>query len=630
VSEIAVECESCGAAMAADTSHVGKRVRCPQCKNVMTVRAQDPEPEALKAVVESSPPRRDRDPRKRRKGGTTLRDRRGTTVRRKAGGSPDTAVRRRDGPPQGKSPVPLILGVVGLLAVVAVVATVLLTGGKGDGGDAELDEGEGTGRSAKSSGKKGPSGKEEREREYLVHKASARSAEDFLTLGEEAESLGRSEDAKKHFLKAVELDPDFVKVREKLGFTRYSLPPAASNLPEELLEGLQAEVGGWKSKEDLAALRKKEARVLEAARAEVEKRRSDPFHAHTAKILKDLATIKGLEQYQFVHRRSDPYLLFEHAGRKGRSAYRSKEAIALLDQKVEAIKLVFRFVIDNFIEPSGLSRDENVPLVIISFEDRAIMDEYHRSIGLSLPPGALAYFSPRTKYVVMYNGEGGQFGQEASDSTLFHEATHQIFDAFANPGGGYAVRLSTWFNEGMAEYIASLRLKPRQDGSGTFEHLIAYEMKSSRLAEFYAARFPMKFRERKRLNVGAAYNHALKEMVQIFTPDQGMQIAMGKWMRGGGRAPSGPELQREIFSILGSLIYAEASSFMFFCFKGKPEKYKAKMMKYLKAELKGQRVIRGAQTFREIFGDDLDGLNEEWLEYVDSITTVGIKEGRLY
>ena len=54
------------------------------------------------------------------------------------------------------------------------------------------------------------------------------------------------------------------------------------------------------------------------------------------------------------------------------------------------------------------------------------------------------------------------------------------------------------------------------------------------------------------------------------------------------------------------------------------------MMEYMKRELQGKCTVRGAVTFREIFGNDLQALEKEWLDYVDSITTAGIKEGMMY
>ncbi|MHC4601365.1 MAG: hypothetical protein ACYS47_20405, partial [Planctomycetota bacterium] len=368
-------------------------------------------------------------------------------------------------------------------------------------------------------------------------------------------------------------------------------------LPDELLTELAEAEGRWLSPEEMAAFKAKEAKVLASARAEVEKRKKDPFHAHVVRILKYLAKVKGLADYQFLHRRSDPYLLFEHAGRKGRTAYRSKEAIAQLDKKVESIRLVYRFVTENLIRPLALTRDDARPLVVISFEDRAIFDEYHRSIGLDLTRSALAYFQPLTKFIVMYSGTGGQFGRERSDWILFHEATHQILDAFANPRGGMNVRLSAWFNEGMAEYIGSTRLKPK--GDGTFEHLIAYEMSSSRLSQFYSARFPRKFRKRREKGVSAPYHLTLEEMVQTFVYEQANKVVLRKWVAGGGvdpRRTADPEERAGIHSVAQNMIYAQACSFMFFCFKGKPEKYKAKMMEYMKRELQGKRIIRGAKT----------------------------------
>jgi len=506
-----------------------------------------------------------------------------------------------------------------------VVLALVLGGGGGDGEGGPRDEGSG----AKTSAKSDP-GRDAKIEAYRDRAASAQLPEELVAVGEEAEALGLEDEARRHFLEAIELDPECEPARRKLGHVRYALPPEAADYPPDLVKDLHDLSGTWLAPAEREEIEAKEAKVLARARAELEKRKRDPFHAHVARILNDLESVEGFKDYQFVHRRSDPYLIVEHAGRKGFNPYRSDEAKAQLALKVKALKKVFRYVVDNFIRPAGLKRDKTRPLVVVSFEDRDVFEEYNASVDMPIPPGALAYFHRQSKYIIMYNGPTGQFNQEASDSTLFHEATHQIFDAFCNPDGGFDTVLSLWFNEGMAEYVGSLRLKPAP--GGTFEHLIAYEMKSGRLAEFYAARFPKKFQQRRMFGLEKPYFLSLQEMVTTFHAGQNIAQVVTKWVRAGGMDPrsASPGQRDQILAIAGSLIYAEASSFMFFCFKGKPGKYKDKMMEYLKRELTGRRIIRNAQTFREIFGDDLEAIEKEWLDYVDSQTTMGIKEGKMY
>ena len=100
---------------------------------------------------------------------------------------------------------------------------------------------------------------------------------------------------------------------------------------------------------------------------------------------------------------------------------------------------------------------------------------------------------------------------------------------------------------------------------------------------------------------------------------------------GGGVNPMkvNPAVRNRILTVAGSLIYAQATSFFFFCLQGEPETYRDKLMAYLKREFEDRVEVRGAKTFREIFGDDLASIEKEWLAYVDSKTTVDIKEGHM-
>ena len=533
-------------------------------------------------------------------------------------------------PGKGKSNKNLLLA-AGAVAGLAIVATavILLALPKGN-----PDEGGGKGGGKSSADAKAEDSKKaEREKKLLAYRGRAGEGEtagDFLALGEEAEGLGLADEAKGHFEKALELEPENERVLAKLRYERYELPEAASGIPPELLGELRERAGKWLPPGDLKKVREREKELVAAARAEIDKRAKDPFYARAADILKSIENVQGFKDYVFLHQRSDPYLLIEHVGKKGFNPYRSEEAKKLAEQKVEGLKKVYDFVVKTFIEPTGLKRDETRPLAVVSFEDRNVFEEFQKAIGMDLPPGAQAYFSPVTKFVVMYNNAAAQYGpEEETQSILFHEATHQIFDAYANADGGNNVRLSLWCNEGLAEYVASLRLKPAPGGS--FETLIAWEMKSGRLAEFYAARFPKKFKERTALGVGDAYHLTLEEMVQMFHAPQCMETVVRKWIRAGGRNPgeADPGMRDHILATAGSLIYAEASSFMFFCLKGKPDAYKAKLMAYLKRELTGNSTTRNGQTFKDVFGKDLAAIEKEWLEYVDSKTTATVKDGHM-
>ncbi|MCU0723847.1 MAG: hypothetical protein MUC63_09585 [Planctomycetes bacterium] len=647
MSDVILECPSCGAKLRLAEDFAGSRIRCSQCKGILELETEEgggegaatAEPEGGKA-----------EPAKRKPGSATQAPGDKATKRRartedegedgtREARRPGDRAKKKDGtrsipkkPGKGRSNKNLVLalgGVAGLILLAAVVAVFALPKDKAeDDGEGGKGEGKGTAAAKAEEAKKA-----ERERKVQAYRDRAGQAEsegDFLALGEEAEALGLADEAKTHFRKALELDPENEKALEKLRYERYELPSSASDLPAELLGGISEHAGKWLPPEEVKKVRDKEREVLAAARAEVEKRTKDPFYARMADILKSIENVQGFKDYLFHCERADPYLLVEHVGKKGFNPYRSAEAKKLATQKVEALKKAYAFVVETFIRPAGLTRDESRPLAVVSFEDRKVFEEFQKAIGQDLPPGAAAYFSPVTKFVVMNNSPGAAYGpEEDTQSILFHEATHQIVDAFCNPNGGMDVRCSLWFNEGLAEYVGSLRLKPRPDGS--FEYLIAYELASGRLAEFYAARFPAKFKERAALGLSSPYALTLEEMVQMHNQMQCLDRVLRKWVGAGGRNPgeADPGMRNHILATAGSLIYAQATSFFFFCLKGKPDAYRDKLMQYLKKEFTGRASTRNAQTFKEIFGKDLAGLEKEWLDYVDSKTTATIKDGHM-
>lgn len=618
-----IECPECGRDLTVTADLLGTSVRCPHCEAGIALPGADEvdpwieEPPEEPVVAAAAPPSRSRPPADRGSRGPD----RGTAARKKG-----TRTLKKGPPRRSPKTGLLVVGAVAALAAVAVAVALLARPAKSPG----LRGGAGGETAGPPTDGEPPGAGANAVEDFRARAGLARSASDHLALAQEAEALALAADAGKHYRKVLELDPENETARTSLGWKRYALPEGAAELPASFFEDLRAEVGRWVSPEDMDALRAREEEALAKARAELDKRAKDPFYANVAGILATLENVKGFKDYLFHTERSDPYLLIEHVGRKGFNPYRSDEAKRLAAQKVEGLKHVHRTVVETFMEPAGLARDENRPMGVVSLEDRGVFEEFQKAIGQVLPPGAAAYFNPLTKFVVMNNAPGATEGlEETTTSILIHEATHQIVDAYCNPGGGMAVRVSLWANEGIAEYTASMRLKPKPDG--TVEYLLAYEMSSHRLAEFYAARFPKKFRERTALGLSSAYALSLEELVQIRDMGQCHQRVLAKWMAAGGKNPmsSGGAMGNRILAIVGSLIYAEATSFFFFCLQGEPETYRDKLMAYLQREFRGTAQVRGAKTFREIFGDDLAALETKWLAYVDSKTTLDIKEGHM-
>jgi hypothetical protein len=639
-----VTCTQCQTTLGVPVSLAGKKVKCSVCKAVIDVaEPEEPvevEPLAPKKrlVAQEAPKPKLRKKAKpepaeegeapaasegRAKKKLVAKEKKPEAPKRKAPTRRPSS--RRKGTGRKSSKTPLIIGIGAVVLLAAAIGGILVFGRSGsEDGDGPTPEE----RAAKKAEAKERQQKEER---YQTLSNEAETWEQHYRLGVLAKELGWESTAKKHWRTAVELarekGENCRRVYDKLGYKEYKLPEVEAEISSEpsLLGELPGKVGEWFSPEEYDKLKEREKELLVKAREELEKRKRDPFHARMVEIQKRIDTMKGFGKLMFNAKRDDPYVVFEHVGKKGENPYRSEEAKKLTEEKLTALKVVFRFIQEKFMVPSGFKPPENAPMIVVSLEDREAFEAYNKDAGVFIPPGALAYFHRATKFIVMYNGQGKSiWTKREDDGILFHEATHQILSYFSQVASKSDPFLSHWFNEGMAEYIGQLKEEKNADGSYTFTP--AHKMSYGRLREFYMARHPMKFVRLRRMGLTKGYALSLEEMVQVAYAGQAIARIGRKWVEAGGPDPQrgGPG----VLGILGSLIYAQASSFFFFCYKHKPEKYADKLTKYFEKEMMARVTFRSAATFKKCFGvDDLKPIETEWLEYVDSITAHDIKEG---
>ncbi len=118
----------------------------------------------------------------------------------------------------------------------------------------------------------------------------------------------------------------------------------------------------------------------------------------------------------------------------------------------------------------------DVPMVVIMFRTEQEFQEYQR-----MPTGVLAYYSPITNYVVMY--EQSRLSQLAPElalrqaiATIAHEGAHQILHNI-----GVQQRMSRWpmwICEGLAEYFAPTSTDSRMQwkGAGQLNELRLFEL----------------------------------------------------------------------------------------------------------------------------------------------------------
>jgi hypothetical protein len=256
-------------------------------------------------------------------------------------------------------------------------------------------------------------------------------------------------------------------------------------------------------------------------------------------------------------------------------------------------------------------------MVATVFQGVGTFRDFNAAIGTFLPPGAIAYFSRMSTFIYLYDAAAqNQEQQDNLDGILFHEGTHQIVFAFLRGGSGME-RVTYWFNEGIAEYVGSV--KRIYDAEGEPDWEFGAE-NPGRIEEFQRARFPDFDPNLRRAGVNQPYAFTLKELVSCRWPPQAMETVRKK-------VPAAAWGGFQVAA--GSLIYAQASFLLYFAYaSGKPEHAQA-MDRYLAAEFKGRG---GLDAFKEAFGlkteEDLANFEKEWLAFHDAKVPEHLKKKR--
>lgn len=635
-----IQCGSCQEHIEIDASMAGGKVRCPHCKAVIQLPPLEELAEAYEEEVEEdsggaleheeayeeeeedeeeeeeddeeddipevpvraperkkapAPPSKKKPatPRSAQAGGKGGRRAEKTAVRRRE----KTAVRRKTGPlkagagggrPSGsKLPLLLAAGVVVVVLIVGLILAASFLGGgsPSGGGDGGGDDGPVTDVSSNDDGDGGSGGTD--------------APADVDTPAPPSDADGRV---------TYEVPEDLQE---------YTLE---WDLPAELAEASGTKV----TQERYRELKEIEDRFRTEIRTEIE-RRQDPFYESVQQAKRAYLTRPGLSQLEFEVKPAKPYVVFEHVGDKGQP-YRDPGPVAerKLESKLRMLHKAFDEVTRRWMKPFGFTMDTDLPLSVFALRDRKAFDQVNRAFGMSLPPGALAYFSPVHSYIILYNDPMGGVGLQAkaeSDGTVFHEATHQVLNAFVNKGKGINstgyIHIPFWVNEGMAEYIGSVEITGEVDADGYDVYKVGVPNRG-RLAEFWAARHPP-----KRLAI-PPYFLDLEGLIECFDRDSiiaQVKRKVGEELK--ADAANNPKWAI-IEQICISMIYAQASSFYLFCYEYQNGKYASAMDAYLKKAFRGHYHT---QYFHEAFGtSDLSAINKEWLDYVESVTPDRIKQ----
>lgn len=655
---LVVTCGTCGQRFKAPDRARGMRLPCSFCQSEILVdgdaiaEAAAPEPErpvrretarrtapppAPEPEEESVP--RPRGPAARPADGDLresavrrLRDAgmRESQVRRGASeGLRESGIRRQHGMGGKKDGLPLtwILGGAGGLAALLLIVVVVIVSGNNSRAAEEARRKVQEAKAAAEAKKKAEKERWESARaDYKAAKDVAAAREDADRAQWESARAGgserdfRSEEAAKKWCeaaraaerakedeardrawtRAIKLDPDNAEAHSALNHVKYQ-KPATEDVAKLDLEGLLDELdqndGKWFAQKDYDALKAKEKKLLADGKAEIEKRQKDPYYSTIKQVLRNIASQPVLCDIKFTSQRKDPYLIFEQA----HEALADPAAEKRLEEKVSMLKQLEAYFVREWATPFGLTRDTSEPLKVIVLRDRNAFAEYNKKMQSGLPPNVLAYYEPRNKWVILYNGILPGESREArtlNDGVVFHEGTHQLRDAYVNRThlGGERIPCSRWFDEGLAEFIGSVEITKNLDGTRTYK---PYARNDYRLEELANWRRPERGAQLKQMLDGIKqsfesqtgqkmpdfqlppFRLTIEQMVQVYIyPDVARQLA----------SSLEDPMQRQIVGMLlqtfgvQSLVYAQSVNFFYFCKNFEDGKYWAPLMRYLRWE----------------------------------------------
>ncbi|MHC5018538.1 MAG: hypothetical protein ACYTGX_00225 [Planctomycetota bacterium] len=474
------------------------------------------------------------------------------------------------------------------------------------------------------------------------------AAKAFVDAARAADDAGEAGIAKRYYNKAIVADPENKPARIALGHKRWS-KPTGDEVDELAMEGLLEELDAahdsWFDKEGFAAMEAKAARLIAEAKAEMDRRRNDPIYKVVQQVKRNIRSMEILKDIDWKDSYAAPYLIFEQQkpGQEGEDP----AAAARLKNKLAILQHLYGYFGEKWAKPFGLTRDESKPLKILVMRDEKAFDEYNAKAGVGAPPGVIAYYETRNKWVVLYNGirtgdpnHTAIQKEEYNDGVTFHEGTHQLVDAYVNKtrtGMRERIGRSRWLDEGMCEYIGAVKVIKKPGGEKTWkleqrhDHRVEelhdwINPESNPLVKMIQRSYKMAQQQQPGLPdlpPAPPIFLSLSEMVSSYSYRHVTMHLARKY----GNTPYGGPLARAGTSI----VYAQSVQFWHFCMNHENGKYKQPMMEYLKWEW-GLRPGAPAPTdprsgggqclraFQMIFKDvDLKQLELEYWQYVDKL-----------
>ncbi|KAF0245856.1 MAG: hypothetical protein FD180_1215, partial [Planctomycetota bacterium] len=250
----------------------------------------------------------------------------------------------------------------------------------------------------------------------------------------------------------------------------------------------------------------------------------------------------------------------------------------VMDSYITELKGFYQRFFDRYGEKFALGDLTEQVMLIWIFKSREAYFTYGANIGI--PANAGGHWEPGAERLMIFHSTDAQADPYG---TIFHETTHMIV-TFATKLRGKVSGQMFWFTEGIATYFEPFE---RDKATGKILQQVG-TINNGRLAGISSW-------------VKQGRHQKLKDMLS--------------WKYGDFAQMNNAHIQKRDLN-WGALCYAQSWSLLYFFYNYEGGKYATKFEAYFKEELNGNP---GLESFKKIFGEDIDTLEKEWLEYTKSL-----------
>lgn len=250
----------------------------------------------------------------------------------------------------------------------------------------------------------------------------------------------------------------------------------------------------------------------------------------------------------------------------------------VMDSYITELKAFYQRFFDRYGEKFKLGDLTEQVMLIWIFKSREAYFTYGQNIGI--PANAGGHWEPDKERLMIFHSTDATADPYG---TIFHETTHMIV-TFATKLRGKVSGQMFWFTEGLATYFEPFS---RDKTNGR----ILQEVNTVNGGRLPGISQWVKMSRHVKLKELFSWRY------QDFAQMNAQHIAK--------RDPN-----------WGALCYAQAWSVLYFFYNYENGKYASKFEEYFQEELGG---TPGFDTFKRIFGNDIDALEKEWLEFTKSL-----------